>query len=140
MKLFEGTSAVPEAAESFKQQSVIGNRNARAQPPTITRVDNVLREDQRKLIYDFLHASGWKFGWKSRTSTDVYSFWHKHFAGAIQPDHPTEDGGGAPYDCADELQRKAPLLHTFGAAWKKPHDCLKRQTPTATPAEPGGFP
>src|SRR5713101_5960058 len=97
----------------------MSNRAAQEKRLTLTRVDQLLPEDQRKLIYDFLHGPGWKFGWKSRTSTDVYSFWHKHFAGAIQPDHPTQDGGEEPYDCAHELQREAPLLHTFWRGLEK---------------------
>ncbi len=60
--------------------------------------DNVLPEPMRKEVYDFLMDPGWMHGWKSRAATDVYSFWHKHFAGALKPDTREK-----PYDCAAEL-------------------------------------
>jgi len=34
-------------------------------------------------------------------------------------DHPSEERREEPYDCADELQRKAPLLHTFWSGLAK---------------------
>jgi SM-20-related protein len=82
-------------------------------------VDDVLRDDQRALIYDFLREPGWKFGWKSRRDSDDYSFWHKHFAGTIRSDHPNKRERQDPYDCADELQREAPLIHTLWTGLEK---------------------
>jgi SM-20-related protein len=84
-----------------------------AQGMLIRRVDNVVREDQRKLLYDFLSRPGWKFGWKSNPDNGVYAFWHKHFAGAIHAGDPEHGINDVPYDCSQELQRTAPLLHTF---------------------------
>jgi SM-20-related protein len=112
-------SVVPDVAETIEKPSVISNRNPQERGSVLTRVDNLLQDDQRKLINNFLHGPGWKFGWKSRANTDVYSFWHKHFAGAIQPDHLSSERAEEPYDCADELQRKAPLLHTFWQGLEK---------------------
>jgi hypothetical protein len=45
-----------------------------------------LPEPERKEVYDFLMDPGWLFGWKSRSATDDYAFWHKHLAGALKPD------------------------------------------------------
>jgi len=110
---------VPEAAAVVEQSSVVPSTSAPSKMPALARVDNVLTDDQRKRIYQFLQAPGWKFGWKSRSNNDIYSFWHKHFAGALQPDHPTADGSVEPYDCTEELARKAPLLHTFWRGLEK---------------------
>lgn len=102
-----------DIAQILDQPSDRSARRNSGDSPTIARVDNVLREDQRKKLYDFLAGSGWKFGWKSRPDGNEFSFWHKHFAGAIRPDHPALDRHDEPYDCAEELSRAAPLLHTF---------------------------
>jgi SM-20-related protein len=61
--------------------------------------DNVLNENARRQIYDFLLSPGWRWGWKSDTKRDVYSFWHKHFAGWKK----FEEEESAPLDCAHEL-------------------------------------
>jgi hypothetical protein len=68
----------------------------RPQTPTITRMDSMLRDEQRKPIDEFLRGPGWKFGWKSKRNTDEFSFWHKHFAGPIQSDRvsPPDLGAG----------------------------------------------
>lgn len=110
---------MPNAAAASEEKPATADRNAPEQTALLTRIDNLLQDDQRKRIYDFLCGPGWKFGWKSRSHTDVYSFWHKHFAGAIQPDHPDLDRREEAYDCAEELQRKAPLLHTFWRGLEK---------------------
>ena len=45
-------------------------------------IDNFLSAREHAMIRDYLaHVGGWKFGWKSHSSTDNFSFWHKHFAG-----------------------------------------------------------
>lgn len=72
--------------------------------------DNVLHEDKRKLINAYLHLPGWEWGWKSRPNVDAFAFWHKHFAGALKPDHPGHERE-EPYDCAAELKAKVPLLY-----------------------------
>jgi SM-20-related protein len=77
----------------------------------IVKIDNAFEEGQRKRILEFLDGPGWKFGWKSDPKSDPYSFWHKHFAGNVLPDHYAKDGREKPYDCADELRRTAPILH-----------------------------
>jgi SM-20-related protein len=72
--------------------------------------DNVLLEDTRKTLYDFLEGAGWEHGWKSRSLVDEFSFWHKHFAGHRKTNGPDKQ---EPYDCAKELSEKAPLLFDF---------------------------
>ena len=112
-------TVVPNTVGIAEEEPNIPNRNASGKRSVLTRIDNLLQDDQRKQVYNFVNGSGWKFGWKSRTNTDVYSFWHKHFAGAMQPDHPSLDRRAEVYDCADELQRNAPLLHTFWRGLEK---------------------
>jgi SM-20-related protein len=104
--------AVPEDARTYADQSPKLDSSAGKQGLTITRLDNVLREDQRKAIYDFLRESGWKFGWESRPDAS-YPFWHKHFAGHVQSDHPASQRRDEPYDCADELRGNASALHAL---------------------------
>jgi SM-20-related protein len=89
---------------------------SRSSPPRIARVDNVLDDERRSEILNFLSDAGWKFGWKSDPKNDPYAFWHKHFAGNQFPDHYDKGGKERPYDCAAELARTAPLLHLF---WDK---------------------
>src|SRR5262245_29394826 len=74
--------------------------------PDMFRIDNLLPAPQRALVYDFLNAGGWKFGWKSSARTDTYSFWHRHFAGHHN------GRGQKKYDCAEEL-RKTPMIFAF---------------------------
>jgi SM-20-related protein len=80
-----------------------------AQPPApaVVVVDNVLREPRRAALLAFLQAPGWKFGWKSARSRDLFSFWHKHFAGH------RNSRDEKPYACADELRKNAPLVFEF---------------------------
>lgn len=73
-------------------------------------IDNVLADDARARLATFLGRPNWAFGWKSDSKADPFSFWHKHFAGNVQPDHRGPDGEGRQYDCLDELQRCSPLL------------------------------
>src|SRR5215475_15786281 len=75
----------------------------------VQRLDNALSWHFHKQIYEFLYAPGWQFGWKSSPKKDLFSFWHKHFAGSTKSDHQ----GAEQYDCADELAKIAPLLHGF---------------------------
>jgi SM-20-related protein len=79
-------------------------------PPGFAVVDDAIDPDSRKKLHDYLSRPGWSFGWKSNKSTDSFSFWHKHFAGNVNPDHVEPAGAGRQYDCVDELQRNAPLL------------------------------
>ena len=79
-------------------------------PPGFMVVDDAIDADARKKVHDHLNRAGWGFGWKSNNRTDSFSFWHKHFAGNVNPDHVAPDGGGRQYDCTDELRRNAPLL------------------------------
>jgi SM-20-related protein len=87
---------------------VYGPRMAR---PLIMVTENALAETRRKGIFEFLNQSGWQFGWKSDPKADPYSFWHKHFAGSIHPDHFVKEGRGRQYACAEELLRNAPLIY-----------------------------
>jgi SM-20-related protein len=87
--------------------------------PPIAKIDDALEEEQRVRIWNFLSGPGWKFGWKSDSKKDPYSFWHKHFAGNTLPDHYARDGKERQYDCADELRRRAPILHELWSDLEK---------------------
>jgi SM-20-related protein len=83
--------------------------------PDIRIFDDVLSDDQRRSINNFLHQPGWKFGWRSHAKDDQFSFWHKHFAGNKNPDHYEKDGAEQQYDCEDELHKHCDILYDF---WK----------------------
>lgn len=85
--------------------------------------DNWLHEPFRKQVYEFLCQAGWTFGWKSNPK-DNFSFWHKHFAGSVFPDHE----GKSQYDCADELKGRSALLYAMWELIKKgyPNDTIVR--------------
>jgi SM-20-related protein len=72
-----------------------------------------LPDEQRRGVNNFLRRSGsaenWAFGWKSREKDDVFSFWHRHFAG-----YRSGEGEDDAYDCEPELVR-FPIIHAF---WK----------------------
>jgi len=75
--------------------------------PDTFKIDSLLTEQTRKLVADFLRGDGWKCGWKSSSKRDIYSFWHKHFAGhrnGRKEEH---------YDCSEELKRNSALLFAF---------------------------
>jgi SM-20-related protein len=74
----------------------------------LARYDDVLSPERRSEINSFLHEPGWKFGWKSNSKNDTFSFWHKHFAGA------RESGDAHQYECAAELEQNAPVIY---GAW-----------------------
>jgi SM-20-related protein len=95
------------------------SKPVREQAPLIRRLDNVLRDDQRKAIDDFLRGPGWRFGWKSKRSADQFSFWHKHFAGPRSSDRVSEPGRDEPVSCADELAQNAPAIYTLWNALEK---------------------
>ncbi len=86
---------------------------AQSMPPGFVVLDDAIDQDTRKRVNAYLNRSGWSFGWKSNKNTESFSFWHKHFAGNINPDHVAPDGAGQQYDCTDELQRNAPVLRQF---------------------------
>jgi SM-20-related protein len=67
--------------------------------------DDVLPDDQRKLVNNFLRDGGWTFGWKSQDKTDSFSFWHRHFGGY-------REGNGEPYDCEHEIA-PIPIILAF---------------------------
>ena len=77
----------------------------------VSVADGVLDAARQRKVFEFLSEPGWQFGWKSDPKADPYAFWNKHFAGSIHPDHLLKDGNGRQYDCAEELQRNAPLVH-----------------------------
>ena len=72
--------------------------------------DDVLPDREQKAVYEFVARDGWKWGWKSSVHRDLFSFWHKHYAGALRTDHSDAD---SQYNCEAELQTNAPLLHSF---------------------------
>lgn len=86
-----------------------------ARPFTLRRRDDLLTRDEQKRILNLLMEPGWRFGWKSNLKTDVFSFWHKHFAGTKDPDYDRRDPLTPAYtaDCSHELLRGAPLIHEF---------------------------
>jgi SM-20-related protein len=71
--------------------------------------DNFLHPSIQKEVLAFVQKGGWHFGWKSVPNRDLFSIWHKHYAGARGPD----TLGTKQYDCAEELAKNAPLLHRF---------------------------
>lgn len=87
-------------------------------PLSIERNDDLLAPEAHRQVREFLDAPGWKFGWKSQAKKDPFSFWHKHFAGHVHPDHgwidppPDEEERGR-VDRAAELARNAPVIHAL---------------------------
>lgn len=76
--------------------------------------DQILSEADQQRILSFLQQPNWEYGWKSQSKTDIYSFWHKHFAGYRKSaSFNREAGPWPPPDCAEELKRHAPLIHAF---------------------------
>ena len=76
--------------------------------------DGILTEEDRDQIDAFLQAPGWSFGWKSHSKTDVYSFWHKHFAGYKKSDkYRIGEGKWPPPDCSEELRQNSALIFEF---------------------------
>lgn len=102
---------MPDEAKMLEGLVVERARETPPAKPRISIIDNLLNEEKRKQICEFLSQGGWRFGWKSDAKADQFSFWHKHFAGNVYPDNYAKDGKEQQYDCADELQRKVPLLH-----------------------------
>jgi len=66
--------------------------------------DDIIDDDQRIRINNYLRRSGWKFGWRSNEKSDYFRFWHKHFAGSINHNEPT-------YDCSEELKSNSDIIH-----------------------------
>jgi SM-20-related protein len=77
---------------------------------SVSIIDDVFDADTHAKIFSFLSLPTWGFGWKSDVRNE-HSFWHKHFAGNIRPDHVDSAGAGQQYDCAEELKRRAPLIY-----------------------------
>jgi SM-20-related protein len=69
------------------------------------RHENVLPDEVRRHVYDFLNQPGWETGWKSNSKRDGYSFLHKHYAGHRKV------GDEKAYDCEDELKKTAPVIY-----------------------------
>jgi len=75
--------------------------------PGVVLIDDLLPPQQREAVNAYLRAGGWKFGWKSSSKKDMYSFWHRHFAGHHN------GRKEAKYDCSGELRNVAPLMFAF---------------------------
>jgi SM-20-related protein len=74
----------------------------------VYRIHNdVLPDEQRRAVNNFLHAGGWAFGWKSQDKTDSFAFWHRHFGG-YRPGTAEHDA----YDCEHELAA-VPIILAF---------------------------
>jgi SM-20-related protein len=99
-------SALAEADYKVDPADVRTDWQVRQLTPGAFVVDNLLGDVERAAVLAFLDEGGWKFGWKSASKTDVYSFWHRHFAGYRR----ATGGPSSKYPCADELQRVAPFL------------------------------
>ncbi len=84
----------------------------------IAIVDNVLSDEQRDQIFQFLSRGDWRFGWKAVPQAQ-FAFWHRHFAGQTVSDHNFKEGPERPYDCAEELREAAPLIHGLWSALEK---------------------
>ena len=54
--------------------------------PDIFKLDNLLPEQDRAPLYNFLRHAGWKYGWKSNGKNDIYSFWHSALRRPSQED------------------------------------------------------
>jgi SM-20-related protein len=89
--------------------AVRASPSARVIAAGVLVVDNVLPEQQRELVDNYLRRAPWQFGWKSASRKDDYSFWHRHFAGH------RKSRSEEPYDCAEELLKASPLMF---AMWR----------------------
>jgi len=87
----------------------------RVTPMLLRTVDDVMSEEQRRDVNNFLRDEntkpGWAFGWRSNGNKDPFSFWHRHFAGYRQAG--SEINGT--YDCEAEVSA-IPLIH---AVWRQ---------------------
>ncbi|OLL31455.1 hypothetical protein BTH42_10940 [Burkholderia sp. SRS-W-2-2016] len=84
------------------------------QQPFFECYDEVLDIVDQHAIYSFLDAPGWDFGWKSQSKKDIYSFWHKHFAGYRKSaSYSYSSGKWPPPDCSEELKQEAEPIHRF---------------------------
>jgi SM-20-related protein len=82
--------------------------------PFFACFDEVLTARDQARVHAFLHSPGREFGWKSQSKKDIYSFWHKHFAGFRKSDSYNVAGGEwPPPDCAQELKQRAHLIYEF---------------------------
>jgi SM-20-related protein len=84
-----------------------------AQKAHIAVVDDVLPDERRREVNNFLHEGGWRFGWKSDPRKDFFSFWHKHFAGNRNPDNYDMNGAEKQYECAAELHERAAVIYAL---------------------------
>lgn len=102
------------SVDALETQPAAARPEPAPKPQTITRmlapgvmvVDDLLANDVRKRVLEFLRHAYWQFGWKSKGSEDTFSFWHTHFAGHRKA------RGQKPYECSGELQ-PFPILHSF---------------------------
>jgi hypothetical protein len=83
-----------------------------AAPLGVFVVDDLLNVETQRAVFNFLMHGGWTFGWRSSSKTDIFRFWHRHFAGYKKT---TGNGKALAYDCADELAQTCPFLHGL---WK----------------------
>ncbi len=111
---------MPEPAESrlmperelAVKSAIAVETGALGTAPGIAIFDDLLDETNQQRVFAFLRGGGWRFGWRSNAKMDQYVFWHKHFAGHASPSE-------APYDCADELHKRAPALYQLWSALEK---------------------
>lgn len=76
--------------------------------------DEILTEEDRDAVNTFLQASGWGFGWKSQSQSDVFSFWHKHFVGHKRASaYSFKEGKWPPPDCSEELRQGCDIIFRF---------------------------
>ena len=81
-------------------------------PPQIVGIDNLLREEDRQAVCDFLMGPGWAFGARSAPTPGASRYWYKHFAGYARDG---EDRN--PAEIEAELQA-APVIQRMWQALK----------------------
>jgi SM-20-related protein len=95
--------ALALVAEREQPPSGVETPSSRLMPDSF-KIDNLLTEQQRQPLYNFLRRGGWKYGWKSNGKEDTFAFWHRHFAGHLHKNKTPA------YDCAEELKKNVPPL------------------------------
>ncbi len=102
-------------AQVAEADGLTRGRSAGPDNAGLLTIDNALDPALQKKVYDALRNGHWKHGWRSNPKTDQFTFWHRHFAGNVNPDHVKEGGKGDQYDCANELKRQNSLVYE---AWQ----------------------
>jgi SM-20-related protein len=103
---------MPDDVECLVKSDVPSPTDNLRASPKLSIFDDLLDEYNHKRIFTYLRRGGWRFGWKSNSKKDQNAFWHRHFAGYVSVNEKA-------YDCAQELQERAPLLYHLWLAVEK---------------------